>query len=81
MIGRVMYAFRFIQQEVQNLLHEIERRDNECRRLNHQAMSSGQQLEKTSGKLQTIETKSLTQAKEIKVRYMFYHACEGQKKI
>jgi septal ring factor EnvC (AmiA/AmiB activator) len=72
MIDKVEYVFRFIQQEVQNLLHEIERRDNECRRLNHQAMSSGQQLEKTSDKLQSIESKSLTQAKEIKVRYSHF---------
>jgi chromosome segregation ATPase len=59
---------RFIQQEVQNLLHEIERRENECRRLNNQAMSSEQQLEKTSDKLQSIETKSSIQSKEIQVR-------------
>ena len=62
-----MEYFRFIQQEVQNLLHEIERRDNECRRLNHQAINSEQKLEKTSDKLQTIESRSVTQAKEIKV--------------
>ena len=49
----------FIQQEVQNLLHEIERRDNECRRLNNQAVTSEQKLEKTSDKLQTVETKKL----------------------
>lgn len=35
-------------------------------------MSSGQQLEKTSDKLQSIESKSLTQAKEIKVRYSHF---------
>ncbi|CAF1200319.1 unnamed protein product [Rotaria sordida] len=57
---------QFIQQEVQNLLHELERRDNECRRLNTQAINSGQQLEITSDKLQTVENKSLIQAKEIK---------------
>jgi hypothetical protein len=62
-------CFRFIQHEVQNLLHELERRDNECRRLSTQATNSEQQLGKTSDKLQTIETKSLVQEKEIKVRY------------
>ncbi|CAF1297029.1 unnamed protein product, partial [Adineta steineri] len=57
---------QFIQQEVQNLLHELERRDNECRRLSTQATNSEQKLEKTSDKLQSIESKSITQAKEIK---------------
>lgn len=66
---KCFFLFRFIQQEVQNLLHEIERRDNEYRRLNTQATNNEQQLEKTSGKLQSVESKSLIQAKEIKVRY------------
>ncbi|CAF1254316.1 unnamed protein product [Rotaria magnacalcarata] len=57
---------QFIQQEVQNLLHELERRDNECRRLNTQATNSEQKLEVTSDKLQSLESKSLIQAKEIK---------------
>ncbi|CAF3709392.1 unnamed protein product [Rotaria sp. Silwood1] len=57
---------QFIQQEVQNLLHELERRDNECRRLNTQAINSEQKLEITSDKLQSLENKSLMQAKEIK---------------
>ncbi|CAF3543247.1 unnamed protein product [Adineta steineri] len=57
---------QFIQQEVQNLLHELERRDNECRRLSTQATNSEQKLEKTSDKLQSIESKSIIQAKEIK---------------
>jgi hypothetical protein len=69
-LWRRFVCFRFIQQEVQNLLHEIERRDNEYRRLNTQAINNEQQLEITSDKLQTIENKSLTQAKEIKVRYL-----------
>jgi hypothetical protein len=63
--------FRFIQQEVQNLLHELERRDNECRRLNTQAMNNGEKLEKTSDKLQTLENKSSIQTKEIQVRYFY----------
>ncbi len=66
---RIFVYFRFIQQEVQNLLHEIERRDNEYRRLNTQAINHEQQLEKTSDKLQSIENKSLIQTKEIRVRY------------
>ncbi|CAF1282565.1 unnamed protein product, partial [Adineta ricciae] len=57
---------QFIQQEVQNLLHELERRDNECRRLSTQATTNEQQLEKTSDKLQSIESKSVLQAKEIR---------------
>ena len=72
--GEFEFLFRFIQQEVQNLLHEIERRDNECRRLNHQAINSEQQLEKTSDKLQTVESKSITQAKKIKVSCRQMHA-------
>lgn len=49
-------------------MHELERRDNECRRLNTEAINSTQKLEVTSDKLQSLETKSLIQAKEIKVR-------------
>lgn len=73
-----MYFCRFIQQEVQNLLHELERRDNECRRLSTQATTSEQQLEKTSDKLQSIESKSVLQAKEIRVRIYHY---ERRKKV
>ena len=67
---------RFIQQEVQNLLHELERRDNECRRLSTQATTNEQQLEKTSDKLQSIESKSVLQAKEIRVRIHYYERGE-----
>lgn len=83
----LFFFCRFIQQEVQNLLHEIERRDNEYRRLNTQATNNEQQLEKTSGKLQSIESKSIIQAKEIKVRYknlqchnlLYYYEYERKK--
>lgn len=61
------FSFRFIQQEVQNLLHELERRDHECRRLNNQATTNVQQLEMTSDKLQSLESKSSIQAKQIEV--------------
>jgi len=69
-VNKIFLYFRFTQQEVQNLLDEIERRDNQYRRLNTLAINNEQQLEKTSDKLQTIESKSLIQTREIKVRYL-----------
>ena len=62
-----LLVFRFIQQEVQNLLQELERRDHECRRLNSQATNNVQKLEITSDRLQSLESKSSVQTKEIRV--------------
>ncbi|CAF1540599.1 unnamed protein product, partial [Didymodactylos carnosus] len=86
----------FVQQEVQNLLHLLERRDNECRRLNMQTSSSEQMLEKTSDKLKRLEHVSSTQVNEIKLLQeklqaseeelqrktsLLYQACEKQTEL